>query len=432
MKIVAFVPAKAESERVTKKNLCILDGEYLFKRKLRQLLECEQIDQVYLDTESDELAELASDLPVSRIKRPVDLASNKTDGHKLFAYETSQVNADVYIQCLCTSPFIDHNTVNRALEQFLDHLSATSLVAVRKEKQYRWENNRPLYGYGRIPNSCELPDTIIEAMGLYVVRKCPDGSAPQMRFQRDAIVFALSGAEAIDVNYPGDLELAETICAGRRAQSNLGLNALKPYLSSALLSDVSKELDFPSVLPPQIRPLTGYKILGRAKTLRLDPLEPNEDWPTIYKSLKSYDFIRPGDVIIVSTGIPERAYFGELNANLALRSGAIGTIVDGFTRDSEALAQLQFPIFARGSYCLDLKYEGTMRSMNQPVQIGQITVSTGDYVLADADGVVIIPQHKWKTTLDCAWENMETEWEVRKATALGCSTEQIVQNFGFF
>ena len=58
MKIVAFVPAKGSSERLQNKNLAVLDGEYLFKRKLRQLLECSLIDEIYLDTESDEIAAL--------------------------------------------------------------------------------------------------------------------------------------------------------------------------------------------------------------------------------------------------------------------------------------------------------------------------------------------------------------------------------------
>lgn len=62
MRVVAFVPAKGQSDRIANKNTAILDGEHLFKRKLRQLLNCDLIDDVYLDTEFTELIELASDL----------------------------------------------------------------------------------------------------------------------------------------------------------------------------------------------------------------------------------------------------------------------------------------------------------------------------------------------------------------------------------
>ncbi|MBL8629786.1 MAG: hypothetical protein JNM81_09175, partial [Rhodospirillaceae bacterium] len=60
MRVVAFVPAKGESSRIANKNTAVLDGEYLFKRKLIQLLECPEIDDVYLDTESERIIELAS------------------------------------------------------------------------------------------------------------------------------------------------------------------------------------------------------------------------------------------------------------------------------------------------------------------------------------------------------------------------------------
>src|SRR3546814_12643727 len=107
MKIVAVVPAKGHSDRIANKNLRVLDGEHLFKRKLRQALECKLITEVYLDTESDELADHATDLPVKRLHRPAALATNATDGHEMFAYQCAQVqDADLYIQCLCTAHFL--------------------------------------------------------------------------------------------------------------------------------------------------------------------------------------------------------------------------------------------------------------------------------------------------------------------------------------
>src|SRR4051794_13878311 len=100
-RVVAFVPAKGSSERIADKNLQPLDGEHLFKRKLRQLLDCPLINEVVLDTDCEALAALAADLPVTRIRRPPTLATNATDGHELFAYECSAVApADLYVQCL--------------------------------------------------------------------------------------------------------------------------------------------------------------------------------------------------------------------------------------------------------------------------------------------------------------------------------------------
>jgi CMP-N-acetylneuraminic acid synthetase len=132
-RVVAFVPAKGSSERIADKNLQLLDGEHLFKRKLRQLLECPLIDEVVLDTDCDALASLAADLPVTRIQRPRTLATNATDGHELFAYECGVVApAGLYVQSLCTAPFVTAQTVARAIRLMLDSPEADSLVGVSR------------------------------------------------------------------------------------------------------------------------------------------------------------------------------------------------------------------------------------------------------------------------------------------------------------
>ena len=219
MRIVAFVPAKGESNRIRNKNTVILDGEHLFKRTLRQLLAVPEIDAVYLDTESDKIIELASDLPIKIMKRDAKLASNKTDGHELFANEAAKVDADIYIQCLCTSPFITPETMSRAIKALKANPKADSLVAVQKRKQYTWAKGRPAYGEGRIPNSVDLPDTVIESMGLYMVKR--KGKAkPARRFGDKVVLFELTDEEAFDVNWPDDLALAERISAGYRAAHN--------------------------------------------------------------------------------------------------------------------------------------------------------------------------------------------------------------------
>lgn len=116
MRTVAFVLAKGDSTRIRNKNTVVLGGDYLFKRKLKQLLACPEIDAVYLDPESDAIIEMASDLPVKALKRnpKPKLASNKTDGQELFANECARVEADIYIPCLCTSPFLTDGTMTLA------------------------------------------------------------------------------------------------------------------------------------------------------------------------------------------------------------------------------------------------------------------------------------------------------------------------------
>lgn len=428
MKIVAFVPAKGTSERIPNKNLVVLDGEYLFKRKLRQLLECKVINEVFLDTDSDEIAALVTDLPVTVLKRPPALASNATDGHELFSWECSQVDADIYIQTLCTAPFVSADTLTRAITILEGSPAHDSLLAVYHTKQYTWSGGEPDYGRGRIPNSIDLPQLTVEAMSFYIAH----ASVTQLskRFGRTPIFFPLNPTEMVDVNWPEDLQLAETIAAGMRAKENLTLAALAPYLSAAMISDIMREMGHALTLPQKISGRGSF--FGRAKTLLLDQLQKGESATGIYDALDSYQFVRPGDVIVVENRVPECAYFGNLNAQLAMRAGAIGAVIDGMTRDKANVEKLGFPVFARGHYCVDIKCEGTVREMNLPIQIGGVQIENGDYVFADPDGVTIIPQALWPTVRECALKGIEKEWQVGMAVALGNSPKSIVKHLGEF
>ncbi len=431
MKVVAFVPAKGSSERVPNKNLTILDGEYLFKRKLRQLLECSVIDEVFLDTEDDNLAALAEDLPIRRLKRPLTLASNAVDGHTLFEWECSQVHADFYLQCLCTAPFVSAETIKRAIEALKGDATSDSLVGITKAKQYLWFEGKPSYGEGRIPNSAELPETVIEGMSLYVV-KTKGGKPPLRRFGENPLMFDLTPLESIDLNWPEDVELAEIIAAGVRARENLALGALAPYLSSSILSDVTRNMGLQAALPKEIKSLGSNKIFGRAKTLFLDHTGEGESWQGIYDALNTYKFIRPGDVIMVGNRVADRAYFGNLNAQLALRAGAIGAVIDGVTRDSQAVAALCLPVFSRGHYCVDIRYEGVMRNMNMPIMIGDVPVENGDFIFGDGDGVVVIPKQYWPEVSRRSLKVIDREWKVGRSVALGKTAEEVFKTFGEF
>lgn len=428
MKIVAFVPAKGTSQRIHNKNLAVLDGEYLFKHKLRQLLDCPTINEVCLDTDSDEIADLAKDLPIRRLKRPADLATNETDGHALFAWECSQVSADVYIQALCTAPFVTAETIARALQILMSNPSYDSLVGVSYAKQYTWSHNQPDYGHGRIPNSVDLPKVILEAMSLYITRSVV--LPARRRFGDSPLLFELDPMETIDVNWPEDLLLAETIAAGIRAKENLMLGALTPYLSSAMISDITREMGYALTLPKEI--IGEGRFFGRAKTLLLDHLQDHDRKDGIYDALHSYRFVRPGDVILVENRVADRAYFGCLNAQLAMRAGAVGAVVDGVTRDRSDVEKLNFPVFARGNYCVDIKSEGTVRSINMPIEIGGVRIENNDFVFADYDGVTIIPKKLWPIVRDRVFQGIEKEWQVGRAVALGVPPEKIVSEFGEF
>ena len=432
MKVAAFLPAKGSSNRVPNKNTMLLDGEPLFLRSLRKLLDCPCIDEVWLDTESREIADMASDLKCRRLMRDPALASNKTDGHQLFLNEVRNTDADICLQLLCTSPFIRPETIGKAVEVLKTDPAYDSVVAVRREKQYRWQDGRPTYNIQHIPNSVDLEDNVIESMGLYAVRR-DAALGLQRRIGDHPYLIEIEPIESIDVNWPQDFELANLIAIGLREQERRLFNNLKLLLSSPLLSDVMDDMGVQGVLSRDFQlNLPRQRVFGRAKTLQIDICPDDGDFRKIYESLHLYDQVVCNDVIVVANRAPGYAFFGELNANLAIRAGAVGAIIDGITRDFRDTVDMEFPVFAKGHHCKDTRKRGVVTSRNKTVVIDGISVHKDDLVFGDSDGIVVIPKKQEAAILREALSRKKNEAGILLAIAEGMKTEELVSHFGLF
>lgn len=439
LKIAAFVPAKSSSERVKSKNMRILDGQYLFVHKLNQLLLSKYVTEVWLDTDSDLMIDIVSNLPVKILKRDKKLASNQTDGHELFANECASVpDADIVIQALCTAPFLDTETIDYAIKDLIHSAEYDSSVAITSEKLYLWEDNKPKYGMGRIPNSIDVPETFIESMSLYIMKNSSKHFGSK-RIGEKPKLFQLTGKQSIDINYDHDLQLCQDIFLAKRAEEQNYFNLVKHHLSSPIISDVTKEMGLNCSVDRKIQLMTKGKILGRAKTLRLRALrgeeldiKNNENWKGIYRALETYKFMSNGDIICVENELKDKAYFGDLNAHLALKAGVSGVIVDGVTRDTAAVTNMDLPVYARGKSGVDVKYEGTVDSYNQPIGVGGQSVKNGDIIFADAEGVFVIKHEIWEAVLENILTTLETENNIRNGLLFGVDSQILIERYGYF
>lgn len=413
MKIVAFLPAKGTSERIESKNMKLLNGKPLFLHTLEKLAACTFIDEVYLDSESEEILYYAPYLNYKPLKRDPELANNKTDGHQMFYNEVSQVEADIYIQVLGTSPFISPQTIKKGIDVLIEHEEYDSVVLVKKEKEYLWKDGQPVYDKFHIPNSNTLPDTIIESMGLYIVRK-ETAIKTKMRFGENVYMLTADAIETIDVNYPDEFALAEHIMRGIQEEENSRLKLLSKFLNSAILSDILFDMGIEGTIAGLTPNLPDKRIMGRANTLKLRALKEGEDYHGIYEGLNTYERITPGEIIVVENDVENRAYFGELNANLAIRSGSIGTIVSSVTRDIVEVNRLDYPVYSKGYCCADVKGRATVEGHQIAIDMCGIRVEPGDLIFADECGVVCIPRRVEKEVLRKAIRVVEKEKNVLK------------------
>ena len=379
MRVVAFLPCKGSSERIPNKNTRSLGGEPLFVRTLKKLLLCKDITEVYVDSDDEKIRQLAQVYGAKTLKRPGYLATNETDGHTLFNWEVSQVpGADLYVQALCTAPFVKVSTWRYAVMS-LPIMDNDSMVLGRAIGEYEWDEDGPLYPLP-IPNSVDLPATLVESMSFYATKP----SVTTGRVGKNPYLLLATPIEHLDINTEEDWELAELVVEGEKAKEQARLNLLKTVISSAMLTDVGAGVLKGNYVPN----IAGSKMFGRARTLHIVPGEGD-----IYQALKHYDHVGTGDVLMIRNDVYQRAYFGGLNARMAIQKGASGAIVQGYTRDKEETSGLGFPVYSQGYTPVDCKGKGYVRCINEPVDFSGTLVCPGDLIFGDEDGIVHIP---WK------------------------------------
>jgi regulator of RNase E activity RraA len=136
----------------------------------------------------------------------------------------------------------------------------------------------------------------------------------------------------------------------------------------------------------KIRPLApGALVVGPAITVRL----PDGDLDALVPAV---DILRAGDVLVIDHGGRESvASWGELTSLAAKARGCVGVIVDGAVANVAELRAHQLPTFARAVAALGGRRLGRGGGVNVPVQCGGVAVHPGDLVVADDDGVVVVP-----------------------------------------
>jgi 4-hydroxy-4-methyl-2-oxoglutarate aldolase len=203
-------------------------------------------------------------------------------------------------------------------------------------------------------------------------------------------------------------------------------------LHPAVVSDCLDSLGHRNqVMAPSIRPLaTDMRLAGVAATVRCVAVDgvPDDHSEWHRGTIEAVDALEPGDVLVASTC--EAAFWGELLATASSRRGARGVVADAYARDTLELIDMGFATFARGIYCADALGRIRVDAADVQIECGGVTVHPGDFVLADHDGVVVIPAVIADETIRLAEAKVAGENQVRDALAGGMSVADAFKTFG--
>lgn len=212
MRTACFIPIKSNSERVPGKNFRVLNGKKLYQYICEHVKIADVFDDVYVDTNSEEIAEYAKSIGFYVIERKPELAKNTANGNDLLVYHYQKFpQYDYYFQLFATAPYLQPGTIKKCVEKLIGSEDYDSCFTATENHGFYWLNGTPInYRPGILPRSQDMLAVVEETTGLYGIKR-DSLERYRCRIGRKPFIFAVSKFEAVDINTEEDLEIAQYV-----------------------------------------------------------------------------------------------------------------------------------------------------------------------------------------------------------------------------
>lgn len=213
---------------------------------------------------------------------------------------------------------------------------------------------------------------------------------------------------------------------------------VREELYTAVVGDIMDKLGLlHQFLSPKIQPLRDDMfVVGRAMTvLEADVVsDSSSNNPVLNRPfglmLEALDDLKKNEVYVCTGSSPSYALWGELMATRAQILGAAGAVVDGYSRDTKGILDLDFPSFSYGRYAQDQAPRGKVIDFRVPIEMNGVRINPGDIVIGDIDGVCVVPKEFEEEIFRLAIEKARGEKMVQKKIQEGMSTVEAFAKFG--
>jgi regulator of RNase E activity RraA len=209
-------------------------------------------------------------------------------------------------------------------------------------------------------------------------------------------------------------------------------------LYTAVVGDIMDKMGLlHQFLSPKIQPLRDDMfVVGRAMTvLEADVVsDSSSNNPVLNRPfglmLEALDDLKKNEVYVCTGSSPSYALWGELMATRAQILGAAGAVVDGYSRDTKGILELNFPSFSYGRYAQDQAPRGKVIDFRVPIEMNGVRINSGDIIIGDIDGVCVVPKEYEEEVFRLAIEKARGEKMVQKKIQEGMSTVEAFAKFG--
>ena len=204
-KIVAIIPIKSKSKRVKGKNFRKIGNKKLYQFLLETLRHC-KFDEIYVDSDSNEIKNYCKKNNFNFLKRKPHLAKDDANGNDLLNYHSEIIKADYYFQLFITAPLLKAKTINDCIKIIKENKKIDSIFTCKSIYSWFWFRNKPINYIPKIlPRSQDAKPVIVESTGLYGIKaktlkkiKCRIGKKPYF--------YEIDDYESLDIDNKKDIE----------------------------------------------------------------------------------------------------------------------------------------------------------------------------------------------------------------------------------
>lgn len=195
---------------------------------------------------------------------------------------------------------------------------------------------------------------------------------------------------------------------------------------SGAVYDAMRELGLEDgILPNDIQPVDPeLPVVGKVWTCGGGMVEGSTQDESLLSWTGMLSAAPSGSVVVCQPNDSTIAHMGELSAETLKFRGVKGYVVDGGNRDTDFILKLGFPVFCRYLTPSDIVGRWQVQAMGEPIMIGGVRICTGDYLVGDRDGVVVIPASAASDVAMRVDEVMNTENELRNMILSGMDPQE--------
>ena len=211
--IVALIPLRGESKSIPKKNIRIIAGKPLCAWVLESAVTCKAIGQVYVSTDSDDIAQVVDDLSlgVKIIKRPAEIATDNASTEAVMLHFADKVSFDILVTIQATSPLLKAKHLEQAINQFSDSDLQSMLSAVRTKRFFWSDAGKPLnYSPLTRPRRQDFKGTLMENGAFYLTKRSVLEDY-RCRLGGRIGVFEMPEEAMLEIDEPGDWAVIEKL-----------------------------------------------------------------------------------------------------------------------------------------------------------------------------------------------------------------------------